>query len=259
MRAAVALCVLAGCGRFGFGDEPTRDAATDTAVTTHDAADAAIDTPAVPAGLIAWWPMDGDPADGTIDDVGGGGHSATCAAGVSCPTSVPGKHGNAIRVDGSQFAYVAYGAWLGTSGPFTYASWINIEVDADQVAFARPVGVDVGDSWDIVTWSVASGSGTCFENADSAGANQAVCGSHSPVNQWIHVAGTWDGATSTLFVNGAKVGAKATPAVMFDTHDLIIGADMNMGSPAYQFHGRIDDLRLYDRALADTEITVLAQ
>jgi hypothetical protein len=256
VRAAVALCVLAGCGRFGFGDRPARDAATDAAVTMRDGA---IDTPATPSGLIAWWPMDDDPGDGTIDDVAGGGHDATCATGVSCPTAVPGKHGNAIRVDGTQFADVTSGAWLGTSGPFTYAAWIYIETDADQVALARPVGVDVGDSWDIVTWSVASGTGTCLEDADAGGANQAVCGSHSPVNQWIHVAGEWDGATATLFVNGAKVGAKATPAVLYDSHDLIIGADENMGAPAYQFHGRIDDVQLYDRALADTEITVLAR
>ena len=203
--------------------------------------------------------MDDKPSDGMIDDVGGGGHTATCEVDTSRPTTEVGTHGNAIRVDGTQFARVAYGAWLGTSGPFTYAAWIYVEQDADQVAFARPVGADVGDSWDIVTWAVATGAGTCLEDADAGGTNQAMCGAHSPLDQWIHVAGRWDGAVSTLFVNGAQVAQKAMPAVMFDTHDLLIGADENTGAPAYQFHGRIDDLQLYDRALSDTEITVLAR
>jgi hypothetical protein len=257
------MCVLAGCGRFGFGDHPAGDARAIDSTGTSDALDAAADSasdaPIGLAGLLAYWSMDDDPTDGIIDDIGPGGHEAHCVVGVSCPTQVAGKHGNALHVDGNGFATVSYGAWLGTSGPFTYAAWIYIEQDLDQVAFARPVGADVGDSWDAVTWSVAAGNGTCLEDADAAGANQAVCGATSPLDQWIHVAGRWDGAVSAFFMNGVKVGQKAQPAVMFDTSSLIIGSDWNTGAPAYQFHGRIDDLQLYNRALTDAEITVLAQ
>jgi concanavalin A-like lectin/glucanase superfamily protein len=260
VRGVVLLVLVAACGRFGFGSQPAIDASAtvDGDAPASDASDAAIDGPALPAGLIAWWQMDDAPGDGVLDDSTGGGHTARCVAGVSCPTAVAGKHGNAIRFDGTQFARVTYGPWLGTSGPFTYAAWIYVEQDFDQVAFARPVGPDVGDSWDAVTWSVASGNGTCLEDADAGGANQTVCGATTPLNQWIHVAGRWDGATATLFMNGVNVAAKATPAVMFDTHDLIIGSDENTGAPAYQFHGRVDDLQLYNRALTDAEIAALA-
>jgi hypothetical protein len=258
VRGAVVLALVAACGRFGFGNEPTVDAPTAVdADAAADASDAATDAP-LPAGLIAWWQMDDAPGDGVLDDSTGAGHTARCVIGVSCPTSVPGKHGNAMRFDGTQFARVTYGPWLGTSGPFTYAAWIYVEQDFDQVAFARPVGSAVGDSWDAVTWSVASASGTCLEDADSSGANQATCGGNTPLNQWTHVAGRWDGTTATLFMNGTNVGAKATPVIMFDTHDLIIGSDENTGAPAYQFHGRVDDLRLYNRALTDAEIAALA-
>ena len=253
--AALALTVAAGCGRFGFGDG-ARDAARDGAA---DANDAAADANAQLPGLIGYWPMDNNPIDGTIVDVSGGGHTATCAAGVSCPTQIAGKHGMAIHVDGTQYARVPYGAWLGTSGPFTYAAFVYVEQDVDQVAFARPVGANVGDSWDAVTWSVATGTGTCLEDADASDANQAVCGSTTPLNTWVHLAARWDGATAALFINGAKVGQKATPFVELDMHDLMIGADENTGSPAYQFHGRIDDLQLYNRALTDAEISGLAQ
>lgn len=251
---AIALTV-AGCGRFGFGSAPDA-AARDGAA---DASDAAADATTQLPGLIGYWPMDNDPIEGTLLDASGGGHVATCAIGVSCPTTVAGKHGNAIRVDGTQYARVAYGPWLGTSGPFTYAAFVYVEQDIDQVPFARPVGTQVGDSWDAVTWSVASGTGTCLEDADASDANQAVCGATTPLDQWVHLAGRWDGTTAALFINGAKVGQKATPFVELDMHDLMIGADENMGSPAYPFHGRIDDLELYNRALTDAEISGLAQ
>src|SRR6185312_8021269 len=101
VRAVVAMCALAGCGRFGFADHSAADAPrADAPDAAHDAA---IDGTPLPAGLIAWWPMDDDPTDGTIDDIAGG-HDAQCATGVSCPTSVPGKHGNALHVDGTQYA-----------------------------------------------------------------------------------------------------------------------------------------------------------
>jgi hypothetical protein len=255
VRGVVVALTVAGCGRFGFGTRIAPDAAPDG---TADAADAATDaTPQLP-GLIGEWRMDDDPSDGVLDDSSGGGHPATCATSVSCPTAVAGIHGNAIRVDGAQYARVTYGAWLGTSGPFTYAAFVYVEQDLDQVAFARPAGTQVGDSWDAVTWSVASGNGTCLEDADASDANQVVCGATTPLNTWVHLAGRWDGTTAALFINGSKVGQKATPFVELDAHDIMIGTDENMGSPAYQFHGRIDEMQLYNRALTDTEISGLA-
>ena len=44
----------------------------------------------------------------------------------------------------------------------------------------------------------------------------------------------------------------------FDTHDIVLGGDQNSGSLAYPWHGRIDELRYYDRALSTAEILVLA-
>ena len=253
---AIALTV-AGCGRFGVGTTATSDASDasrDTAL-----ADVMTDGKPMLPGLIGYWTMDDNPGRGALTDSSGGAHDAICATGVSCPTAIAGVHGNAIHVDGTQYARVTWGPWLGTSGPFTYAAFVYVEQDADQVAFARPVGPNVGDSWDAVTWSVASGNGTCLEDADNTDANQAICGAVTPLSTWVHLAGRWDGTTAALLINGAKVGQKATPFVELDMHDLMIGTDENMGSPAYQFHGRIDDLQLYDRALTDAEISGIAR
>ncbi|MGN6123189.1 MAG: hypothetical protein ACTHOJ_09565, partial [Sphingomonas oligoaromativorans] len=90
MRGVVLALTVAGCGRFGFGGAP--DAARDGAA---DVADVAADGSSLLPGLIGYWPMDNDPSDGTLVDASGGGHAATCATSVSCPTTIAGKKGNA--------------------------------------------------------------------------------------------------------------------------------------------------------------------
>jgi hypothetical protein len=72
-----------------------------------------------------------------------------------------------------------------------------------------------------------------------------------------HVAGVYDGATLSVYVNGVRVGTKSTPVMAVGTNDLAlrIGADSTGES---RFVGMIDEVRIYDRALAPTEIAAIA-
>ena len=115
------------------------------------------------------------------------------------------------------------------------------------------------DSWGITAWSAASGNGTCLETIDASQNSEWVCGPTLTTARWFHIAGRWDGQTKALFVDGVKAGERtATPVSMIDTHDVVIGGDENGGMAAYTFHGRIDELQVYDRALSDAEIVALA-
>lgn len=236
------LVLLASCGRQNFSDQI--DAPPDA-------------DPRLP-GLIAWYGMDDDPSDGTIDDGGGGAHLARCIAGVSCPTQVAGKHGNAVAFNGSQYARVTYGPWLATPSAYSIAAWIYLDTQVDQVAFAKPWGNSSLDSWGITTW--AGSTGTCLETVNAAMTSEDACGPTLPPARWFHVAGRWDGSVKSVFVDGVKAGERTNAtASLIDTHDVVIGTDENSGSQAYWFHGRVDDLQIYERALTDTEIQMLAQ
>jgi hypothetical protein len=74
-----------------------------------------------------------------------------------------------------------------------------------------------------------------------------------------HVAVTWDAATGevTFFKNGAvahlTVDAAPTAAPL-EADPLTVGAWLSGGS---FFRGAIDDLRIYDRVLAASEISAL--
>jgi glucose/arabinose dehydrogenase/PKD repeat protein len=71
-------------------------------------------------------------------------------------------------------------------------------------------------------------------------------------NRWSHVALTWDGAVRRLYVNGKLVATAPLTAVK-SRGPLRIGGD-----PVRHewFRGRIDDVRVYNRALSGAEIAL---
>ena len=72
------------------------------------------------------------------------------------------------------------------------------------------------------------------------------------LNTWTHLAGTYDGAMLRLFVNGSQVGTRATTgSIGVSTNPLRIGGNAIWGE---YFSGRIDEVRIYNRALTPTEI-----
>src|SRR5207247_6816835 len=71
-------------------------------------------------------------------------------------------------------------------------------------------------------------------------------------NTWSHLAATYDGATIRLYVNGVQVASRAqTGAIATSTNPLQIGGDSLYGQ---YFAGRIDEVRLYNRALSAAQI-----
>ncbi len=70
------------------------------------------------------------------------------------------------------------------------------------------------------------------------------------LNQWFHLAGTWDGAAMKIYLNGTEIGSGSsfTGLTYGSTPSLEVG----------KFLGRLDDLWLYRRALTLQEIQALA-
>lgn len=253
MRAAVVLA-LAGCGRFGFGPgEGVADASPDTMVDAP--ADGAVDAAVIP-GLVASWAMDEDPRDGTIDD-GVGLYPARCIVGVTCPTQTAGQRGSALQFDGTtQLARIPSSPAFMLPSGFTIAVWVKVDdLGVDRVAVAKPHGNGSDDSWGFVTWT----NDTCLETTMATAREDACGGFATPVGTWTHFSGTWDGTSKRLYVNGVQAGQfVSSQQVVFDAHDIVIGADENDGQPAYRWKGAIDELHIFDRALSSEEILEVA-
>ena len=72
------------------------------------------------------------------------------------------------------------------------------------------------------------------------------------LNTWAHLAATYDGATMRLYVNGVQVASRAqTGTIVTSTDPLQIGGDSIYGQ---YFTGRIDEVRIYNRALSAAQI-----
>ncbi|MDZ4721389.1 MAG: LamG-like jellyroll fold domain-containing protein, partial [Roseiflexaceae bacterium] len=73
-----------------------------------------------------------------------------------------------------------------------------------------------------------------------------------PVNSWSHLAVTYNNSTLRLYLNGAQVASTAASGAMAtSSNPLRMGGNSIWGE---YFSGRIDNVRIYNRALSATEI-----
>lgn len=72
------------------------------------------------------------------------------------------------------------------------------------------------------------------------------------VNEWVHVAVTFNGNTTRLFKNGINIASNSNSALLTQDSQIVIGRDMGNNSNYYK--GHIDELLFYNRYLSDSEI-----
>ncbi len=79
------------------------------------------------------------------------------------------------------------------------------------------------------------------------------------LNQWNHLAGTYDGTTLKIYVNGEVSASQdyAPSGISQTQFELFLGTDQYDNNPNY-LNGRLDNFRLYNRALNSNEIKQLS-
>jgi Concanavalin A-like lectin/glucanases superfamily len=270
MRGTWVLVLVAACGfrptALATGDDSGTTGDDDGSnVIGMDAQDDAPSTPPMPTGLIAWYTMDTLGVMQAHDETGHG-HDATCTI---CPTLVAGKIGNGFHFDGTErFDVADAGNAFDTAG-FTVATWVNFEtMTFEGNSFACPTG-KVEDATIYNTWELCFDSGgggswlydTTQVDAMGFATFDEVHDTPPPTTgTWYHTAMTWDGHVKTLWLNGKNVATKPNVSVVFEPGGAVtFGADTdNGGQQSSPFVGIMDDLRIYDHALAADEIAALA-
>lgn len=96
--------------------------------------------------------------------------------------------------------------------------------------------------------------------------NDLVVNTTIPLNQWNHLAGTYDGTNAKLYLNGTLVGqgnkSWNTPASIaklgyFNTSTISTGTNSVTIYNNF-FTGALDDFRIYSRAISAQEVTALS-
>jgi hypothetical protein len=208
-----------------------------------------------PPGLVSWWPGNGNAND--IADSNNGMVQGDA-------TFVPGQVSQAFRFDGvDDFVRVANSpalepttitvdAWVKSTAPGTFRYILSKGASAcDASSYALYTGSSGG-----LFFYVFNGS-TFFLSQDA--------GTGVWDGNWHHVAGTFDGSTVRLYVDGAEV-VPGTPANinigynLLTTNDLFIGRFNGTCPPELSFlsfRGDVDEVEIYNRALDPSEIQAI--
>ena len=195
----------------------------------------------------------------TAADSSGNGNSGILQNGASWTS---GRSGGAVSLDGvddTVFISNAAGLTSITNG-LTVAAWVYRP--ANQTGFASVLSREVGTGYyEHFYLGFENGNYRWFVNT-SGGYSNSSLGGTAPTGQWIHMVGTYDGTTVTLYVNGAlQFSTPHSGTFGSDTTGIAIGVNHNSAAhqPDDAFSGKIDDVNIYSYALTAQEALQLYQ
>ena len=215
---------------------------------------------ALPADLIAWWR--GEPATGSaVPDIIGG-HDGGFFSGNTAAAPVyaaHGKVGSAFAFDGTVYVRIPDAVELRPS-EMTAEAWVfpTMQSGDHQSVIARGSSTNEDDIW----WlGVFSGKPRFWSKHFGLGMQVLEAPSAIPLNQWTHLAISFDGTTKRLYINGAQVASQGgLGALVYDVAavPVTIGSDWAFNASTSRFNGRVDEVSLYRRALSSAEVFSLA-
>jgi len=204
--------------------------------------------PPPPAGgLVAAYGFEEGAGTSVTDASGLGNHGAVSGA----TRTASGRFGGALAFDGvNDQVAVADDASLDLTGAMTIEAWVR---PTSSLAGWRTVVIKEQPS-DLVYGLYAAGtgyrpSGHVFVGGDDVRVQAPAA---LPADAWSHLATTYDGTILRLYVNGVQV-ASLTVAGPMSASDGPVRIGGNTVWDEW-FAGTIDDVRIYDRALAAGEI-----
>jgi hypothetical protein len=208
-------------------------------------------------GLVAAWSFDEKAGDAVKD------HSRHTLDGfLQGAKRVKGKIGGAIQCGQDALVQVPHAPALDEfKDGLTISAWVKRDADTSwNMIISREVKDGPSEYFGLAVFK-----GKALFSVDPDGAHYQNIKSDEdvPVGEWLHLAGTYDNKTLTLFVNGRPVkSAPGTVPFKFgDTNPVIIGGNTNSKGKTWVdcFHGLIDEVRLYGRPLAAEEVAMLAK
>ena len=201
-------------------------------------------------GLVGYWKMD-ESSWGSVVDSSGNGNNGTAYNGATIDA---GKFGNGGSFDGNDDYVQTSGApSLTGQNQMSVGAWIyDIGFSDESIHFI----VNGQDNNFQFWWN--AGNGLCLQVRTSAW-NGCTGGVAPSTGQWVYVFSTYDGKNIKNYINGQLMNTiEQNGEISTNTP---IGAftigNYNSPSSSYAFRGRIDDLRVYNRALSPQEVSDL--
>lgn len=203
--------------------------------------------PSLPGVLGIW------SAENSAEDSAGGHHGSW----IGTPTYTEGRIGRAFSVTATRSVRIPDAADLRVGRAISIAAWIRL---AQTTCNLQPI---------LARLSSRDGQPGFGLSVNCSGirfalASEFASSLEGPVltlstGVWYHVAATWDGTNTLIYLNG-RIAFGLRRAAGFGPLDLPVGRDLRIGSDGstQSFEGALDQVVLADRSLTGEEIRWLA-
>lgn len=221
-----------------------------------------------PGSLVAHFQADGNALDTT------GVNNGTLHNGVGF---APGVFGQAFDFNGvNTYVSAPDSPSLDLTSALTISMWLNPRSPGEGAGHTGALwkGNDIdspfGQSYAFL-WTPLSSTTARVDFRSSQGSSlKQTSTSALPLNDFVHVAATYDGSSMKIYVNGTLSNSTTNvPSSLPNTNfPLFIGANADGASPSIPppgfapytrvFDGLIDDVRIYNAALGDLQVAALS-
>jgi hypothetical protein len=206
------------------------------------------------SGLAAAYSFD-QGAGPTLNDISGNGNTGTI---TNATWTSSGKYGGALQFTGvsGSWATVNDSSSLDLTKGMTLEAWVNpTTLNSPDNGWVAAIAKQHVNSSNDISYALyaANGTGTGPAVHILVGSTDygAQGGSQIPLNSWTFLAGTYDGTTLKMYVNGVLVGSQTISGKIATTTDALrIGGDWS----GEMFTGSIDNVRIYYQALTANQI-----
>ena len=205
-------------------------------------------------GLVSWWRGDGNASDSWDSNNGsllnGGSYSA-------------GAIGTGFSFDGvDDHVRVADSPNLRLTTAFTLAAWVNPASRGTYDEILSKWGAVLPVDHNGYTFAIhPDGRSYVAASPDGNTGVSVLTTTAIPVNTWTHLTGTYDGSKLRIYINGVLNNETIYNGGVFPTlDDLSIGGVVGgaaVGGGISFFHGKIDEVMIYNRALNGSEVLTL--
>jgi Concanavalin A-like lectin/glucanases superfamily len=204
----------------------------------------------VPKGpLVGYWKLD-EPnrSDACLDSSGNENTGKAKGTGV-----VDGKINRARSFNGNAADYIDIPP-INISNAITVSAWVYSDnfVQNGFVVTKNPVNTQ----WALFFDRSSAGAANGLLKWRGVGAESNIACPVPSSKTWHHIVGRQEGTAASLYVDGVLCASGPLPAIGNAASWISIG---RYDSPDcyFYFNGQIDEVRIYNRALSDTEISQL--
>lgn len=224
-----------------------------------------------PGNLVGYWSFDNNVTD-----------SVTNTAGTNVGVGfVNGIKGSAMQGGNNKYVLFNPGSGIQNLQSFTVTSWVNSPQNTNGIAGILDIA-NTNSFWGNLTIFFENGGTATNANLKvhvNNNGKDAWLGNYSITNAWnvwMNIAVSYDAASSTfkVFVNGSKIATQVVanfgPLQFQNATKMVFGTVQFQTTPSLTsatgsqpwasfMTGQLDEVRIYNKALAETDINALVK